>query len=212
MSNAALINVCAVDALLVKGKPLVARATKAADAVLAASVLAEARKIEAFVQVNKDGYYCITNSAGGTITRSFWAELLVGLGARSWTGFTVVAPCLAHGAATDAFPKQSVHRSGTPSSLERCVAGLVTKINAFGSSWVKRKSWWAIAFVRAFAVDTETPSLADVGEQLAFVDVCAGTAIKHHMTSRALPVFLVLIQRAKLTGATPGLAHRRTAL
>lgn len=55
MGDTALVDVCAVDPLLVESKSLVACASEAADAVLAAPVLAEARKIEAFIQVNGGG-------------------------------------------------------------------------------------------------------------------------------------------------------------
>ena len=156
----------AFDAIFVQRVPLIAAAREAADAVLAAAVLAHAGKVGALVDV-------LAVDVAVPLGTELFEERRARLGAR----VARVTPRFADRAAADALQVVAFELLGADAVTVFQVARLLALVDAAHARRVQRQAGRAGARERSFRIDTNAASFADARVQIAFVDVGARFAI-----------------------------------
>lgn len=194
----ALVDVVALDPMLVQGESLIALAAVAANSVLAPAVQAHPRKLDALVDV------LLLREP-----RSSRTQLVVRGGVRLGTGLaSFAAPSATHRTAAEALGEVSLYGAGALPVAVLHVAGLLSRVYASGVCSVQSQSRWALATVRAVGVDAGATALADTAVQFALVHVDALFAAEFRVPFGALAESVV----ADLAGTSPSNADGTAAL
>ena len=128
------VRTIALDAVFVDGESLVAATGKAADAVLAASVIAHVGKLGALVDV-------FAIDVAVTLGAEFFESSRPGFGTR----IAAETPGFADGAAADALQIVTVQIFGTDSVAVVQIAGFLALVDAACPRVIQGQSWWTRA-------------------------------------------------------------------